>query len=93
MSLRAESPYDNVSVAYDRDAWGKLTRPEKEKRIRSSKEPRPQLADASPHSRVDRLIEEERPGVTDGDSEEVSVERESEGAESLGDETKDRDSE
>ena len=93
VSLRAESPYDNVSVAYDRDAWGKLTRPEKEKRIRSSKEPRPQLADASPHSRVDRLIEEERPGVTDGDSEEVSVERESEGAESLGDETKDRDSE
>ncbi len=89
MSLRAESPYVNVSVMYEQDAWGKLAQPEKEERLRSPKEPRPQLAAASPHSRVDRLIEEERPEVTDGDSEEVSVERESEATESSGEETRD----
>jgi putative nucleotidyltransferase with HDIG domain len=48
VSLAAEQPYDNVSVVYDRDAWGDQMRPEED--ARSTKAPRPQLAEASPHS-------------------------------------------
>ena len=53
MSLAAETPYVNVSVAYNRDAWGRWTQPKEGGRPKSPKEPRPQLAEASPHSYVD----------------------------------------
>lgn len=62
ISLAAESPFVNVSVAYHQDAWGHWTQPEEEGRPRSSKEPRPQLAEASPHSRVDQNQEKEPEG-------------------------------
>jgi len=52
VSLRAEQPYVNVSVAYDKDAWESWRVPDESENDRSRKEPRPQLADASPHSRV-----------------------------------------
>ena len=50
VSLRAEQPYLNVSVMYDQDAWGAWIEPEEASPENSRKEPRPQLADASPHS-------------------------------------------
>ena len=50
VSLRAERPYLNVSVVYDQDAWGAWIEPEEASPEHSRKEPRPQLADASPHS-------------------------------------------
>ena len=50
VSLRAEQPYLNVSVVYDQDAWGAWIEPEEASPEHSRKEPRPQLADASPHS-------------------------------------------
>ena len=54
VALRADSPYVNVGVTYEQDAWGGWTQPEEGGRPRSPKEPRPQLAEASPHSQVDR---------------------------------------
>jgi putative nucleotidyltransferase with HDIG domain len=53
ISLAGDTPYGNVSVAYDQDAWGRWTQPKEGGRPESPKEPRPRLADASPHSRVD----------------------------------------
>jgi len=50
ISLVAASPYVNVSVLYDHDDWGAWIRSAGEARPASSKEPRPQLANASPHS-------------------------------------------
>ncbi|WP_103029180.1 HD family phosphohydrolase [Salinibacter altiplanensis] len=50
VSLRAEQPYMNVSIVYSQDAWGAWIEPEASSAERSRKEPRPQLADASPHS-------------------------------------------
>ena len=50
VSLRAQQPYVNVSVAFDRDAWGNWVEPEESDPEHSRKEPRPQLADASPHA-------------------------------------------
>lgn len=73
VSLAGETPYVNVSVAYDRDAWGHWTQPKKGGRPESPKEPRPQLADASPHSRVDVSDQEEPPTDLDADGEDDSV--------------------
>ncbi|PSQ74049.1 MAG: metal-dependent phosphohydrolase [Bacteroidetes bacterium QH_9_64_21] len=53
ISLAGTTPYGNVSVVYAGDAWGHWIQPTEGGRLESSKEPRPQLANASPHSRVD----------------------------------------
>jgi putative nucleotidyltransferase with HDIG domain len=60
VSLLADEPYTNVGVAYDEDAWGDEIRSEHGERPRSQKEPRPQLAEASPHSSVDRVEQAEQ---------------------------------
>lgn len=72
MSLAGETPYVNVSVAYDQDAWGHWTQPKEGGRPKSSKEPRPQLADSSPHSLVDTSDEEESPDDLSEDGEDKS---------------------
>ena len=53
ISLAGTTPYGNVSVVYAGDAWGHWIQPTEGGRLESPKEPRPQLANASPHSRVD----------------------------------------
>jgi hypothetical protein len=53
VSLLADQPYVGVSVAYDEDAWGmRVERADGSSEAISRKAPRPQLADASPHSRA-----------------------------------------
>jgi putative nucleotidyltransferase with HDIG domain len=94
VSLAGETPYVNVSVAYDWDAWGHWTQPKKGERPKSSKEPRPQLADASPHSRVDVSQPEESSDDLDEDGEDGSDRaREAMAPESNGGETPDRSTE
>ncbi|MFB6278271.1 MAG: HD family phosphohydrolase [Salinibacter sp.] len=73
ISLAADTPYGNVSVAYDQDAWGHWTQPKEGGRPESSKEPRPQLADASPHSRVDASDGEPPADDLDEDGEDESA--------------------
>ncbi len=71
VSLLAERPYVNVKVAYSQDAWGGWTQPREGGRPRSTKEPRPQLAEASPHSRVDQIKQADQleEAGTDGENE------------------------
>ena len=53
VSLLADHPYVGVSVAYAQDAWGmRGERPDRSSDEEGRKEPRPQLANASPHSRA-----------------------------------------
>ena len=65
VSLRAEGPYVNVSVAYEQDAWKKRSVRDEDGQLRSPKELRPQLADASPHSRAGHGEEDQRPEPSD----------------------------
>ena len=97
VALRAESPYENVGVTYERDAWGGWTQPEEGGRPRSSKEPRPQLAEASPHSQVDQDDQADQQSApeglgTDGE-EEASPARDSVASESGGEEVRERPAE
>jgi len=93
VSLLAECPYVNVGVAYSQDAWGGWTQPEEGGRPRSSKEPRPQLAEASPHSRVDRRDREKQlPEGASADGEEDSLpDSESAASDSTDGEVRDRE--
>ncbi|MFB6271857.1 MAG: HD family phosphohydrolase [Salinibacter sp.] len=67
VSLVAESPYANISAMYDRDAWGAWIRPADEERPVSPKEPRPQLAEASPHSGGDGFSQDNVPKSDDSE--------------------------
>jgi len=74
VSLLADQPYASVSVAYDRDAWGTWHEQEDASSEHARKEPRPQLAEASPHSRAraekngSPLNDTEDSGETDPDA-------------------------
>jgi putative nucleotidyltransferase with HDIG domain len=57
VSLRAEDPYTNVSVAYIKDGWPHGEVPGAVASPSASREPRHRLAEASPHSSVDQLHE------------------------------------
>ena len=53
VSLLADNPYVGVSVAYEADAWGlRAEQADGSSAEHTRKAPRPQLADASPHSRA-----------------------------------------
>lgn len=94
VSLRAERPHVNVSVVHDLDAWEKLDRLEDEDRLRSPKEPRPQLADASPHSRTEHAEDgEQYEGGEEESEEEASSTTESPATDSPEDGTLDRENE
>ncbi len=67
VSLHAEQPYAHVSIVRDQDAWGKRAWLHDD-RIQATRDPRPQLADASPHSQ-DAQDPAERPdGASSGDA-------------------------
>ncbi len=59
VSLHAERPYVHVSVVRDQDAWGKRSWLQGQ-RFQSPRDPRPQLAEASPHSQSDQEQGDER---------------------------------
>jgi len=89
VSLLAGRPFVNVSVDYTQDAWGAWTQPEEGGRPSSPKEPRPQLAEASPHSQVDRIeqTEQQPEGASADGEEESSLASESAASESAGEGT------
>jgi putative nucleotidyltransferase with HDIG domain len=89
VSLLAGRPFVNVSVDYTQDAWGAWTQPKEGGRPSSPKEPRPQLAEASPHSQVDRIeqTEQQPEGASADGEEESSLASESAASESAGEGT------
>jgi len=92
VSLLADQPFVNVSVLYERDAWRKLAVTDQDDRPQSRREPRTQLADASPHSGGGQLREKTSPDEIDINSDvDPALEHESDGQESTEDEAVNRE--
>lgn len=59
VAVGADEPFEDISVEVEEGLWGEEPEPEADRLdavpgFRDPREPRPQLAEASPHSRVDR---------------------------------------